>query len=464
MQAKLMTNQNTNFGKSYGNARYRTYVLLTLTSVYLINFLDRILISVIGRPIIDEFGLSNFQFGILTGFAFAMFYTTLGIPIARLSDQYSRVRIIGFCTILWSVATILCGFTVGFISLLLARMAVGIGEAGCAAPSNSLISDYYESSSRPLALGIFAGAIMFGTVLAQFTGGLILETFSWREAFVYIGAPGVIFGLVVLLTIKEIPRGYSDSPYSPAPVKATLNEAFSLVVRKKTFWHISFASSFATLAGYSLLSFQPLFIQYMHGLSPGQTAITVMAYLGIAGTIGTWTGGYLTQKLLRRTYLAPLIIPILGGILCVPLLLAGLSASSIKIMFWTFLLANFFQTMYLGPMYSLAQSVVPIRVRATSVGILLFIINLIGYGLGPPLIGAIADWFTNSAIMNSLPSQTINASCNFSDPMLSSELRDVCQNAKTHGMKMACTIAAMFFAVSACWYLVAGKDLKRDLA
>ena len=163
----------------FGTKGYRTYVLLTLTFVYTLNFVDRILISVVGRPIIDEFGLSNFQFGILSGIGFALFYTLLGIPIANLSERYNRVRIIGVCIVLWSFATVLCGFTVGFMTLLLARLLVGVGEVGCTPPANSLISDYYKPSSRPTALGIYAMGVTAGGVLAQVFGGV----FGSRPAF-----------------------------------------------------------------------------------------------------------------------------------------------------------------------------------------------------------------------------------------------------------------------------------------
>lgn len=157
-----------NTGQSYGSAGYRTYVLLTLTVIYLFNFLDRILISVLSRPIIEEFNLTNFQFGILTGIGFALFYTALGIPIARLSERVSRVRIIGICVILWSLATVFCGLAVGFWTLLFARLAVGVGEAGCTPPANSMIGDYYKPLDRPVALSVYATGVTIGIVLRNY--------------------------------------------------------------------------------------------------------------------------------------------------------------------------------------------------------------------------------------------------------------------------------------------------------
>lgn len=463
MQTDATPSSATNTGLSFGNVGYRTYVLISLTTVYMINFLDRILISVIGRPIIEEFGLSNFQFGILTGFGFALFYTTLGIPIARLSDRYSRVRIIGVCAILWSIATVLCGFTVGFISLLIARLAVGIGEAGCTAPSNSLISDYYKPSARPAALGIFAGGVMLGGLLAQLTGGYVLKYFDWREAFIYIGTPGIILGFLVLFTVKEPPRGYSDLPGTPVSEPSTLKEAFTEILQKKTFWAVALAASLSTLAGYSLISFQPLFIQYTYGLSPGETAIKYMAAFGLCGAIGTVLGGFFTQHLLKRTQMAPVIVSAIGAATCLPFLITGILTTNITLMFWAFFVANLFTTFYLGPMFSVTQSVVSLRVRATAIGILLFIINLVGYGMGPPLIGFIADMFTSSNLAASSAAGIIDVKCSFIDPELTEALRSSCKEAKTYGMKIASLATTLFFAMSSIVFLLSTSFLKNDL-
>ena len=453
----------TNTGHNFGSSAYRTYVLISLTAVYIINFLDRILISVIGRPIIEEFSLSNFQFGLLTGFGFALFYTTLGIPIARLSDRYSRVKIIGVCAILWSVATILCGYTVGFVSLLLARLAVGIGEAGCTAPSNSLISDYYKPAARPVALGIFASGLMLGSVMAQLTGGYVLQLFSWREAFIYVGAPGVVLGCLILFTVQEPPRGYSDPPDTPSAPQPSIKDAFDEILAKRTFWIVALAASLSTLAGYSLLSFQPLFIQYTYGLSAGVTAIKYMAALGLAGALGTWLGGFLTQYLLRRTRLAPILVSALGATLAAPLLFIGITTTNISLMFAAFLIANVFQTFYLGPMFGVTQSVVSLRLRATSIGILLFIINLIGYGMGPPFIGYMADVFTNAQLATTVAAETLSAKCSFVDANLTQVMRETCQQAKAYGMKIACLITIIFYLLAAVVFLTAGRFLKSDL-
>ena len=187
-------------------------MLLTLTVVYTLNFVDRVLIGVVAQPIIDEFKLQDWQFGLLSGFGFALMYTLMGIPIARMAETMNRVRIIASCVVLWSVMTALCGLAGGFLSLLLFRVGVGIGEAGCTPPANSVIADYFAPRSRAKALGVYGLGITLGGVLANLFGGPIEEILSWREAFIYLGVPGVFVGIVVFFTVKEPPRGYSIRP------------------------------------------------------------------------------------------------------------------------------------------------------------------------------------------------------------------------------------------------------------
>ena len=189
-----------------------------------------------------------------------------------------------------------------------------------------------------------------------------------------------------------------------------------------------------------------------------------MAVFGVAGAVGTWLGGFATQYFLKRTFLAPIIVPAVSCLAVVPLMVVGFSTVNLSVMFWAFLIVGVFQTVFLGPMFSVTQSVISVRVRATSIGILLFIINLIGYGLGPPLVGLLADSFTNSYLATSAASEVLTAKCNFSDANLSQVLQDTCLQAKTYGMKIACLIAVSFFFLASLFFLFSGRFLKNDLA
>lgn len=452
----------THTGQSFGTKGYRTFVLLTLTLVYILNFVDRIIISVIARPIIEEFGLSNFQFGILTGVGFALFYTTLGIPIARLSERVSRVRVIGICCLIWSVATVLCGYTTGFLTLLLARLAVGVGEAGCSPQANSLISDYYKRELRPSALGIYAIGVMAGIVLAQLLGGYILNHFTWREAFIYIGAPGVILGVIVLLTIKEPPRGYSEPPGVKPLERATLKDALLELADKPSFWIMATGASIAIFAGYALTSFRPLFIQYEYGYSPGDTAIKFMAPFAMAGVFGTILGGYLTQHFSKTTVMAPIWVPAVSLAICAPLTVIGFLTDNITVMFISFTIAFMFQSFFYGSQFNITQAVVSVRVRATAIAILLFMINFIGYGFGPPTIGFLADILTSSKLSALGAPDILTAKCNLSDPALSEDLLTMCGEAKSYAMRYACAVAASLYLLAGGLFLLSGRTYRND--
>lgn len=450
-------------GQSYETFGYRTYVLLTLTIVYTFNFIDRILISVVSVPIINEFGLSQFQFGLLSGIGFALFYTLLGIPIANLSERMSRKVIIGVCVILWSFATVLCGFATGFVTLLLARMLVGVGEAGCTPPANSMISDYYTPLARPTALGIYAMGVTAGGLLAQVFGGVILDFFSWREAFIYVGAPGIVLGILVLMTVKEPPRGYSDPPGAPKPERASFGEAMGEIFSKPTFWVMTTGATLAAFAGYALTGLQPQHVVFTHGFTPAQTALMFMAPVGLAATLGAFLGGYLTEQASKRSATAATWVPGIAFLICAPVYATAFLLANSTMMLVALMVASMFQYFYLGAQYNIAQAVVSLRVRATSIAILLFVVNLIGYGIGPPALGIVADTLTTNWIAASDFAGQITATCSLTDASLSEELVGACREARAYGVKWACVTATCLFAVAGLFFLLSGRTFARDL-
>lgn len=448
---------------SYGSFGYRSYVLMSLTVVYTFNFIDRILISVVSVPIINEFQLSQFEFGLLSGIGFALFYTLLGIPIANLSEKVSRKLIIGVCVILWSLATVLCGFTTGFVTLLLARMLVGIGEAGCTPPANSMISDYYAPLARPTALGIYAMGVTAGGVLAQVFGGFILETFTWREAFIIVGAPGILLGIVFLLTVKEPPRGYSDPPGTPKAEKVSFRVALAEIYAKPTFWVMTAGATVAAFAGYALVGLQPQHVVFTHGYTPAQTALMFMAPVGLAGTLGAFLGGYLTQQASKSSATAATWVPGLAFLICAPLYASAFMMADSTWMLVLLMVASVLQYFYLGAQYNIAQAVVSLRVRATATAILLFVVNLIGYGVGPPALGIVADTLTTQWITSSEFAGQITATCSLTDPALTNELIGACRDARAFGIKWASVVATCLFAFAGIFFLLAGRTLIRDM-
>lgn len=450
-------------GVSYGTFGYRSYVLTSLTLVYMFNFIDRVLISVISVPIINEFGLSQFQFGLLSGFGFAFFYSLLGIPIANLSETVSRKLIIGICVILWSLATVLCGFTVGFVTLLLARMLVGVGEAGCTPQANSMLSDYYTPAARPTVLGIYAMGGTFGGVLAYLFGGVVLNVFTWREAFLFVGAPGIILGIIFLLTVREPPRGFSDPPGSKKVEKVGFKVALAEIFSKPTFWFMTAGSTLAAFASYSLVGLQPQHIAFGQGFTPSQTAIMFLAPIALAGTLGTFLGGFLIEKASLRSQTATTWVPGIALLVCAPVYASAFLVDGWVPMLTLLMAGSVLQYFFLSAQFNIAQAVVSPRARATSVAILLFVVNLIGYGMGPPVLGLVADMVSaNWIAANDLVGQ-ITSTCSMTDPDLSGALVSACRDARAVGVKWASVTATILFVPAALIYFWAGHTFVRDV-
>jgi predicted MFS family arabinose efflux permease len=455
-------------GQAYGTPAYRGYVLGSLTLLYTLNFIDRILIGVVGEPIIDEFGLQDWQFGLLSGLAFAFMYTLMGIPIARISESYSRVRIISAGVILWSVMTALCGFAEGFLSLLIFRIGVGIGEAALTPPANSVISDYFPPRSRAKALGTYAMGITLGGVLANLFGGPIAEAFSWRQAFIILGIPGIIFGLFFFFTVKEPPRGYSDPVGTPKMEKASMRETMTEVSRKPTFWINVIAASLVAFVGYGVSNFQASYFIRSYGLSVSEVAIQLSVPLGISASLGAFGAGYLTEKLSLKYPSAVAWIPGSWLIACVPLYLIGFSTDNKSIMLGVLLIGAFLHYGYLGAQYTLCQGVVSARGRATAVAMMLFVVNMFGYGLGPLFVGFLSDILMSANLAaSSFGTELTTELCAGKPDALVATLgqakADACLYASARGLGQSLMATVTLFAVGGGLYLFACRFLQRDL-
>src|SRR5687767_4356809 len=229
----------------FGTKPYRSYVLTALLLLYILNFVDRGLLSVVAPAMKPELGISDTAFGLLTGFGFALLYTVVGIPLAQVAETRNRVAIMSVCVALWSLMTALCGLaaevtigglTIGAFWILLAcRVGVGIGEAGCTPPANSLIADYYPPKLRSTALGYYAMGVTLGGVLANLIGGPVTDAFGWRAAFMVVGLPGIIVAIVFRLTVKEPPRGYTDAPGTVRRDRPTFGDAMKELASKPSF-------------------------------------------------------------------------------------------------------------------------------------------------------------------------------------------------------------------------------------
>jgi MFS family permease len=298
--------ENTGFGTK----PYRTYVLSALTLIYIMNFVDRGLLAVVGPELVPELGISDTQFGLLTGFGFALLYTIVGIPLARYADAAHRVWIMTVCVALWSLMTVLCGLatdvTIGSVTigafwiLLMCRVGVGIGEAGCTPPANSLIADYYAPRDRSQALGVYSMGVTLGTMFANLIGGWVTDVFDWRTAFFVVGLPGILIAVVFKLTVKEPPRGYTDPKGAQSKEPVELREAIRELMTKPAFWWMTAGATVAAFCGYGISSFQSIFLVRAHGITTGEAAIWINAPVSLSSAIGTFATGWLATKLYKK--------------------------------------------------------------------------------------------------------------------------------------------------------------------
>jgi predicted MFS family arabinose efflux permease len=464
MQGQAEPTASASTGQAFGSRGYRNYVLLALTFVYTLNFVDRILIGVVAQPIMEEFQLADWQFGLLSGFGFALMYTLAGIPIARLAERANRVRIIAASIIIWSAMTALCGLANGFLTLLIFRIGVGIGEAGCTPPANSIIADYFPPRSRARALAIYAMGVTLGSLLANLFGGPIAEAFSWREAFLILGIPGVFVGVIVFFSVKEPPRGYSDPPGTTPGAARGFSDTLSLLSTKPTFWLNMIAATLVAFVGYALSNFQAPFFQRVHGMSVGEVAMQVSVPLGLVAAMGTLSAGVLAEKLSGKYPSAVASIAGFGLLAAVPFYWFGFSAKDISSARLLVGIGAFLHYSYLGAQYTVCQSVVDARSRATAIALTLFVINLFGYGLGPLTIGYLSDVFASG---NLAGAGFALEQCKGSEAVVLQSIgaakHALCQHATAEGLRSAIKAVAVVFVLGGLCYLRTSRTMPKDM-
>ena len=414
-----MTDQITSRADRAQSPAYANYVIFSLFVVYTFNFIDRQIVAVMQEPIKAHFDLSDLHLGLLTGPAFALLYAILGLPIAYLADRWNRVSIISIALAVWSAFTALFGLVNSYWMLFLMRVGVGIGEAGCSPPAHSLISDYIPPRKRAGAMSVYSLGIPIGSVLGILITAVVYRAVAdyyeangapellamigadvaWRVPFLLIGIPGVILAIIVKLTVKEPPRGRFDGAANDGS-KSSLGEVFSALSKKSSFWYIAFAAAIASLVGYGLF---PWLLSYFirislaSGVAPqdalANAAIPYSFVIGGGGFIGTLAGGYLTDKFSGKWLGAYVAIPGAALLLALPIYFASLSIPPNWLAFLLLGVASALGSMWYGPVWAVTQNLVKPSMRAMAPAILLFVINIIGLGVGPPAVGALSDFF-----------------------------------------------------------------------
>ena len=374
------------------SAAYKRFVLVMLTIVYAFNFIDRQILVILQEPIKADMGLSDTQLGLLSGFTFAVIYVTAGIPIAYWADRGNRRNIVALSLTVWSGMTALSGFVQNYTQLLLARLGVGLGEAGGSPPSHSMISDYYPPEQRATALSFYSMGIYIGVLLGFAFGGVIADAFGWRVAFLVVGVPGVLFAVLLRFTVKEPARGRWDKA-NTSTHKPSLRDTITLLRQRPSFWYIALGCALTAYVSYGNGNFFPSFLIRNHGMSLSEVGMVLALVSGITGAAGTFLGGYLADRLGQEDKRWYLWVPLLGGAAgFLPYFYVLLGESTVGILV-TLVYVNLVTALYLGPSIAICHTLVPPAMRAITSAVLFFVLNMIGLGLGPLLTGVLSDLF-----------------------------------------------------------------------
>jgi predicted MFS family arabinose efflux permease len=371
----------------------RRYVLILLLVVSLLNFVDRQIMAVLLEAIKKEFRFSDTQLGLLGGMAFAVFYSILGIPLASMADKFNRRNIIAVTLSLWSAMTAVCGLAVGFVSLFLARVGVGVGEAGSSPASYSLVSDYFPSERRATALAVLGMGIPLGVLTGFLVGGWVNQFFGWRSAFMVVGLPGVALAGLLRLTLREPQRGHYDVQSAPSQAPS-IRATFKYLWSRRACLHLCLASSLYGLSGWGAGIWQPSFFIRSHGMTSGAAGTWLAFVFGLSGACGAFLGGAIGDRQFRRTHDPRwyLWISSAGILVAIPaVFLVYLWPTPIPA--FLFLIApTLLGHMYLGPVMAMLLGIAGSRRRALASAIYSFFVNLISMGLGPLIVGMTSDY------------------------------------------------------------------------
>lgn len=374
----------------YTSMSARYYAVGLLTVVYTFNFIDRQLLSILQESIKADLLLSDQQLGLLTGIAFAMFYVTAGIPIARWADRGNRRNIVALAIGVWSFMTAISGLVQNYVQLLLARMGVGVGEAGGSPPAHSIISDIFPPERRASALAFYSMGVNIGILFGFLAGGWLNEIFDWRTAFFVVGAPGLIIALIVRYTLREPIRGLSEQRQVETQT-VPFSNVLNLLMSRPAFKHMAFGAALNAFAGYSTSSWTASFMIRSHGMSTGELGTWLAMIMGFGGAVGVFAGGVIAERLARKDVRWYMWLPALTGLICVPFMVANYMVAGAYTALIVSIIPGILFNVYLGNTLAMTHGLVGLRMRALASAILFFILNLIGLGLGPWAIGLLSD-------------------------------------------------------------------------
>ena len=411
--------------------------LVLLTFVYILNFVDRQLVGILGQPMKVELGLSDRQLGLLSGVAFALFYTTLGLPVARVAERKNRVSVIAISFALWSAMTALCGVARTVPQIALARLGVGIGEAGFAPTAQSLIADLLPPERRATALSLFSLGIPAGMLIGAVAGGWLAQSLGWRMAFLCLGVPGVGLAALLALVMRE-PRTAAAPVEHPSLTQVALS-----LWHAPGFVHMAAGASISSFAGYGLTSFAVPLLMRSYGLPLGEAATGFGMVAGVSIGIGIGSGGWLADRQRRDGGAGR--IAAAGALIAALLFPLTLSFSDPRLLALAAVMPLAGAHLYFGPTYGVTVNSVGPKARATAIAILLMAMNAVGLGLGPLVVGMLSDGFAAAALPSYVPT------CHSA----------ACQAASAQGLVKALRVDMLLYFWAALHFLFAGRAMRR---
>ena len=385
----------------YSTKRSSYYALMILTLVYSVNFIDRQLLAILQESIKAELGLSDGQLGLLTGFAFALFYVTAGLPIASWADRGNRRNIVALSLGVWSFMTAVSGFAQNYWQLLLARIGVGVGEAGGSPPSHSMISDIFPPESRASALGFYSTGISIGILFGFLFGGWLNEFFGWRVAFLVVGVPGVLFAVLLRFTVAEPIRGLNESRIvsDEAP---SMMAVFKLLWSRRSFRFMALGAAMNAFAGYSVANWVASFMIRSYNIPTGELGTWLAMIIGVGGAIGVFGAGVVADKLGRVDQRWYVWTPALAAFIAVPLHVGVFTSTNAYWAFGLMIVPAVLANAYVGITVATVHGLVGLKMRALASALLFLILNIVGLGAGPSAVGFLSDYLAASHGVESL--------------------------------------------------------------
>ena len=379
--------------------RTLTYVLTVLATISFLNYYDRNLIGILLQPIKISLHLSDAGAGLLAGPAFAIVYCFLGIPIARFADRGNRVAVLSAALTIWSIMTSLCGFATSLVTLMLARFGVGVGEAGGLPTTHALVAEYFPEHRRASALSVIAIIASIGITAGTFIGGVLNDWIGWRGAFMVAGGPGLLFALIIILTVREPGR---RTVANGVAARLSIGEAFRALARRRSFLYVCGGMAFAALGEYALLVWTPTYLIRHFNLTPGQLGTHYSLVTGIPSIIGMLAGGLVVDRWIKRDSRASVWILMLTYTIALPLSLWIYLSNNLTEVYAIAFVSSLFAGIYVGPNYALIQGLAGAKMRSTAAAVYMLIVNLVGLGAGPYVAGFLSDMLAPSFGANSL--------------------------------------------------------------